>query len=412
MGGTAHSRADAPQESGSGPGTDREIPGAMNNTSLMAVLLLACGAPVSTFDAGLAVVDAGLQPTDAGDVDAGTADAGLPLDAGTTLPADAGWQRLATVAFNGKQDDIHFVDATHGWYANGEGFLYRTQNGGMTWQLANERPGTYWRALGFVDENVGVLGNIGTGVFPGVTDSTPLYLTTNGGQTLTPVSSTGPAAAGICAVDVLRIGDSVVIHAAGRVRGPAHLMRSTDKGQTWVTSDLSASIAMVTDVKFLTPEVGFVVGGSSSNLGASKAVIIKTVNGGATWTKVYESSRVAELIWKLSLPSSQVGYATVQSYDSARAQQVVAKTTNGGDTWLEVPLVRDATARQLGVGFITESIGWVGTAGSGYQTVNGGLTWQPVNMGEAVNKVRTIKTARGFVAYAIGFDVFKLDAER
>jgi photosystem II stability/assembly factor-like uncharacterized protein len=189
-------------------------------------------------------------------------------------------------------------------------------------------------------------------------------------------------------------------------------MRSTDLGQTWTTQDLSGSIAMVTDVKFLTPEVGFLAGGSSSSLGASNAVILKTTNGGASWTTVYQSARGAELVWKLSLPTAQTAFATVQTYDMGRAQQVVVKSTNGGDSWVELPLVREAGARQLGIGFVDESVGWVGTVRGGFQTVNGGASWERVDFGTAVNKVRVVKTPRGFVAYAIGVDVFKLSAER
>lgn len=378
------------------------------------VLSFSTCAPLSpVLDGGLlpvdpspgAISDAGMP--DAGPIDAGPPDAGLTL-----LPADAGWRRLPTVAFNGKQDDVHFIDAQRGWYANGAGFVYRTSNGGESWQEVLRQPGTYWRALGFVDEQVGVLGNIGTDVFPGVTDTEPLYLTTNGGMTVTPVTSSGPKALGICAVDVLRHPGGVLIHAAGRVQGPAHLMRSTDLGQTWTTSDLASVIAMVTDVKFLTPDVGFIAGGSSSNIASSRAIIIKTTNGGQTWTKVYESARAAELVWKLTFPSAQVGWATVQTYDGSRAEQVVAKSTNGGDAWVEQPLVREAGARQLGIGFANESVGWVGTVRGGFQTTNGGATWERVSFGTAVNKVRVVPTANGFVAFAIGVEVFKLEVTR
>jgi photosystem II stability/assembly factor-like uncharacterized protein len=376
------------------------------------LLLLTCAPLAPVLDGGLRPVDATPPTVDAGPLDGGTVDASV-ADGGTSLlPPDAGWRRLTTVPFNGKQDDVHFIDAQRGWYGNGAGLVYRTTNGGESWEQVLSKPGTFWRALGFVDEQVGVLGNIGTNVFPGVTDTTPLYLTTNGGVTVTPVTSTGPQALGICAVDVLRHPGGVVIHAAGRVQGPAHLMRSTDLGQTWTTQDLSGSITMVTDVKFLTPEVGFLAGGSSSSLGASNAVILKTTNGGASWTTVYQSARGAELVWKLSLPTAQTAYATVQTYDMGRAQQVVVKSTNGGDSWVELPLVREAGARQLGIGFVDESVGWVGTVRGGFQTVNGGASWERVDFGTAVNKVRVVKTPRGFVAYAIGVDVFKLSAER
>ena len=406
----------------------------MNRLSVAALLsLVACSGATPGSDAG--VVDAGPTPDagevdagvldageadagfyDAGEVDAGDFDAGLPdagaHDAGAlTLPADAGWSQLPTVASSAKQDDLHFVDAERGWYANGTGKVYRTTNGGAAWSLVLDQPGTFWRALGFLDENRGYLGNIGTGVYPGVTDTQPLYFTDNGGVTVTPVALTGASMPGVCAIDVLRSEGQVIVHAGGRVSGPARLAKSVDGGP-FVVSDLSASLAMVTDVKFLSPNVGFVVGGSSSSVASSNAVIIKTRDGGQTWTRVYTSSRPYELVWKLSMPDGLHGFATVQTYQAGRAEQLIALTDDGGDTWREVPLTLNAAARQLGIGFISPQVGWVGTAAGGFQTTDGAASWQPVQLGGAVNKVRIVPAAGGFVAYAIGFDVFKLDARR
>ncbi len=387
-----------------------------------ALSLLACSSgPVApdaatpdaaTPDAG--ELDAGepdAGPGDAGEPDAGPLDAGPPDAGPLTLPADAGWSQLPTVAFNGKQDDIHFVDSEHGWYANGSGKLYRTTNGGAAWSPVLDQPGTYWRALGFVDESRGYLGNIGTGVFPGVTDTQPLYFTDNGGMTATAVPLTGATMPGVCAIDVLHAEGKVIVNAAGRVGGPARIATSVD-GAPFVVTDLSASLAMITDVKFVSPRVGFVVGGTSSSVASSNAVIVKTRDGGQTWTRVYTSTRGYELIWKLSLPDLLHGYATVQTYQQGRAEQLVAVTDDGGDTWREVPLTMNAAARQLGVGFISAQVGWVGTAAGGFQTTDGAASWQPVRFGDAVNKVRVVRAPGGFVAYAIGFDVFKLDARR
>jgi hypothetical protein len=46
------------------------------------------------------------------------------------------------------------------------------------------------------------------------------------------------------------------------------------------------------------------------------------------------------------------------------------------------------------------------------RSADGGSTWQRVDFGTPVNKVRVVMTARGFIAYAIGVEVFNLSAER
>ncbi|HAD33643.1 MAG TPA: hypothetical protein DCF44_03970 [Chitinophagaceae bacterium] len=89
-------------------------------------------------------------------------------------------------------------------------------------------------------------------------------------------------------------------------------------------------------------------------------------------------------------------------------QQRISKTTDGGNTWNEINLVEDAAARQFEIGFIDENHGFVGTMNSGYETNNGGLTWKPINLGMACNKIRIYKDANGKIyAYGIGVDVMK-----
>ena len=95
-------------------------------------------------------------------------------------------QRLALASTTpGKQDDIAFVSPDTGWYGNGSGKLYRTADGGETWAKVWEQPGTFIRALGFVDARHGFLGNVGTDYYPSVTDTRPLYRTRDGGVTWT-----------------------------------------------------------------------------------------------------------------------------------------------------------------------------------------------------------------------------------
>ena len=95
----------------------------------------------------------------------------------------ARWTKLETEGGAGKQDDIFFVDSATGWYANGLGKIFRTRDGGKSWKRVIHKKGTYFRCLGFLDATHGFAGNIGPGYFPGVTDTTWLYETKDGGET-------------------------------------------------------------------------------------------------------------------------------------------------------------------------------------------------------------------------------------
>jgi photosystem II stability/assembly factor-like uncharacterized protein len=206
------------------------------------------------------------------------------------------------------------------------------------------------------------------------------------------------------------LGQRTVVHAAGRVGGPAVLLRSLDAGNTWAQVPLPASVGMVQDVLFFDAATGLLFTGSDADVSRSHAQIMHTQDGGNTWREVYRGNRPFELIWKGSFPTRETGFATVQSYDpnTQVTQRVVVKSTDGGRSWAELPLVNDHKVRQFGIGFVTPQLGWVGTNTSGYETQDGGLTWAPVAMGRAVNKIRVLHTDRGFVAWAIGSQVHRL----
>jgi photosystem II stability/assembly factor-like uncharacterized protein len=329
-----------------------------------------------------------------------------------------GWRVLATEPYRGKQDDISFVSPELGWYGNGAGKLYRTANGGETWEKVWEQPGTFIRALGFLDALNGFLGNVGTDYYPGVTDTRPLYRTRDGGATWTPIDAPGSGIVkGICGIDIVQerrifqgeLRDVTVIHAAGRVGGPATMLRSVDGGETWSVVDLRAQAGMILDVKFFDAQNGLVCAASLGDTAQANAMILRTSDGGATWTEAYRSARSFENCWKMSFPSRRVGYATVQNYEEGATRRVIVKTEDGGATWRELPLVDDARVRAFGIGFVDESRGWVGTTTSGFETRDGGASWVRVAMGQAVNKIRVLKQGQGFRAFAIGVQVHRLD---
>lgn len=352
------------------------------------------------------------------DAAATIAPASATTAAALTPQPNAQWFKLATEAYRGKQDDIVFVDAQTGFYVNGAGKIFKTVNGGQDWTQILHQPGTYFRTIGFVDASTGFAGNIGTEYFPGVTDTTPLYQTKDGGASWAPVKNlAGPEVKGLCAIDVVKtsfinagvLDHRTIVHAAGRVGGPAFLMRSLDGGQSWKSIDMNAHIAAITDVKFFDEMNGIVIGSDDANIARSHAVVIATRDGGQTWKRTYTSPRLHELAWKQSFPSRQVGYVTVQNYDEDKkmSQRVVAKTVDGGNTWQEVALADDFAVREFGIGFADEQTGWVGASTTGFETHDGGKSWRRVEMGKAVNKIRIVPDGQHYVGYGIGVSVYK-----
>ncbi len=328
------------------------------------------------------------------------------------------WKKLNTLPYKGKQDDLFFVSRRVGWYGNGEGKLYKTTDGGDNWDEEWNEPGTFIRALGFVSAQVGFLGNVGTDYFPGVTDDTPLYRTVDGGGTWEPARIIGPQPKGICAIDVLHtpfinhgtLGDRVTVRAGGRVGGPAYLLTSKDNGATWSSLDLSTQTAMILDVKFVSEQVGFIAGASDVEVEKSHALILRTQDAGRTWQRVYESSRPWELTWKIAFPTKADGFVTIQSYDEnpLNIKRFVAKTSDGGLHWTEMLVDQDHSLQEFGIAFIDAKRGWLGGRTHGYETLNGGLSWKPIDFGAAVNKIRIVPEETGTDIYAIGSSVYKV----
>jgi len=333
----------------------------------------------------------------------------------------SGWETLTTDAYPGKRDDVSFADPLHGWYGTGKGDLYATADGGRSWTRVASRPGTFIRALGFADARTGFIGNVGVGYYPGVTDKTPLYRTDDGGKSWTAVDLGGAEVAGVCAIDILRtervfqgkLVPAMLVTAAGRVGGPAALIRSVDGGKTWRVTDMSRWTSMILDVHFLDEKTGFVAGSSSSDVKSANAQLLMTRDGGATWTQVYRSSRPTELIWKMAWPTRTVGYGTVMSYDPANPHKVVVKTTDGGRHWQEMPLTQNGKAVELGIGFVDARHGWVGTTVGGFETRDGGKSFAPAPIAPAANKFRIVPQRKGAPAvYAIGTQLQRLQPTR
>jgi photosystem II stability/assembly factor-like uncharacterized protein len=334
-------------------------------------------------------------------------------------PGLLAWQPLPTEPYPGKQDDIFFANERVGWYGNGAGKVFRTTDGGDSWTKVWEKPGTFVRCLAFVDEKVGVLGNVGPGYFPGVTDAVPVYRTEDGGTTWTPVTAIeGAPVVGLCAFDVVQVpfvnagnlDRRPRIVGVGRVGGPAAYIWSDDLGKTWKQGKLPEIGAMAFDVRFLDEKRGFIASATDADVSQSNALILMTEDGGETWEEVYRSSRPWELTWKFSFPDADTGYCTIQSYDPdpGSSKRFVAKTIDGGRSWNEVTLVDDHAVREFGIAFLDADTGFVGAMPHGFVTVDGGISWQDVSFGNAVNKIRLLESESGITGFAIGTGVHRL----
>ncbi|GEM_PF-447710 len=297
-------------------------------------------------------------------------------------------------------DDIFFIDANVGWVCNISGEIWKTTDGGVSWTRVLNQPGTAFRTLTFVDEMNGWVGNLGPGSWVGGTfDPNPLYATTDGGLSWSPVTNIiGPVPDGICGL--YAIGPDT-IHGAGRYAGDAYFISSTDGGASWVSQDLSTSYGAFVDVLFITPDEGYITGSSSGG----NAVLLHTLDGGASWTT--EITNNAYHYWKIGFASATFGYGVCWS--GVDADKWI-RTYDGGQTWSDATFAGGYEAN--GIGFLDEQTGWIGGhEANTYQTTDGGATWNTIQIdtiyGDYINKFLRVSDS---VLYAVGNRVYKYTA--
>lgn len=303
------------------------------------------------------------------------------------------WRKLPNAPTSSSRfEDAFFANAQTGWVIHIQGQVFKTTDGGKSWQLLYTRAGMSMRSIGFADESRGWLGALPS--------NTTLMQTEDGGATWREITNfPEPKPKGICGISVVNRN---VMYGSGVFSGDPRVVKTVDGGQTWQTFDLSAHANALVDCYFRTPDSGFVVGSKTDMTRGDVVVVIFTADGGKTWSTHHQGTRGGELGWKISFPSRQVGYVSIEAF--LPGPVYILKTTNGGATWQDVRF-RDSQLDEQGIGFVNENIGWVGGWGNPtYTTIDGGNTWQLANFGMNINRFRFLSDT---LAYAVGQTVYK-----
>lgn len=323
------------------------------------------------------------------------------------LPAQT-WT-AAGAPYSQRYDDIYFVNADHGWaispydaWAGELGWIIETTDGGDTWNTIVDSSGLMYRAMGFFNADHGFIGNLESGLSPA--DTAVMVETTDGGQTWNPVQGLpGPRPNGVCGIHV---HDDSLMYASGRYYGPAGMYKTSDQGGSWSYTNLDSLAGGLVDTYFWSADSGITIGSSGVDIFDSAGVILRTYNGGQSWERAYVTPYDQAICWKISFPSRNIGYVSVQSFNNSNPKNFI-KTTDGGATWFEDPYFTSTYSAQ-GIGFISDTLGWIGGhyQGSGnFVTTNSGQSWTQYPWGERVNRFRFVSDSIGFAA---GRDIYKL----
>lgn len=271
---------------------------------------------------------------------------------GGILTKDGGktWKRDSTLV-GARQ--LFFADSLHGWASHTSRWVFRTNDGGERWQriqIIDTISEVHSNQFFAFDTNrCFVALNIG------------LYASGDGGQSWTLHSPQAfTSFAFLDSTEVWGIAGSGLYH-------------SIDGGRNWqnlTKNILPEGVTFFSSVDFINPQVGWVTG--LNTILSKGGVILKTVDGGITWTEQFSKSGTS--------------FGDIVFVDELRGWGVgsgghIFHTTNGGQTWQQQNSGTNFILRA--VAFMDTLHGWVvggafvnnGAEGIILYTNNGGKTW-------------------------------------
>ncbi len=298
------------------------------------------------------------------------------------------WQ---SYTFDGSQVlwKMNFVSAQTGYVTGDPNAIYKTTDGGVTWETVTNPGTSLWQSVYFVDEQNGFVGrdngkiartndgglnwteltagfasepydidfvNPYVGLFVG---GSKIYKTYNGSLTMRELQ-TGTTNN---FTTVRWLNDTVVL-AFGDL---GTIVRSTDAGNSFTTIACPIQSTIV-DVNKVSETVLYAC--------TSDGKVIKTTNGGLTWTLTGNIG--AEYLRGVSFANNLVGMVS--------GGEKIYKTSNGGVTWQLKNLGIDINTGLDDIAMINPNLAYAGgTFGKLYKTFDGGESWNPIFPSSQVN---------------------------
>ncbi|KYC43919.1 hypothetical protein WA1_01845 [Scytonema hofmannii PCC 7110] len=322
------------------------------------------------------------------------------------------WSPTRAPIAGSRYDDIWLINPTVAWSVNSDGHILKTTDGGASWdikfkaQVTDSNNAVYLRCVSFANNLKGWVGTL--------TPDLRLYRTLDGGENWQAVENI-PQKAPVAVCGLYAVND-LAIYASGTnfPSEVARMMKSVDGGETWTAWDMSQYASNLIDVYFPTPERGWVVGGISDKENPRyedlTPVVLYTEDGGQTWENRVKnlSFPQGEWGWKIHFLNNEIGFVSLENFKEA----AILKTTDGGQSWVRLPVQGNANLE--GVGFINETHGWVGgwgdesfEKGTSSVTRDGGKTWENADeIGKFINRFRFLGNPVT-VGYAAGQTVYK-----
>lgn len=319
---------------------------------------------------------------------------------------------------------VFFLNIRQGWLTSGNR-VYRTSDGGLNWEYValNQQPIRGLGKIQFLNASVGYV----IGTFVGFNEEDGyLFKTTDGGITWNQVLSVGGSFIGYATftdMDFLDENtgwvvaeDQVYKTTNGRdwkqvstasnlnhitainhstVWGAGNygsLFLSGDGGKNWQKTN-GGDVVSTEDLQILNNRDIFVAGGST---------LLKTTDGGKTWTslKVTNLSKNfvnIHAVWFINSENGWIGVENIGGWGG------LYKTSDGGKTWISQLGNQHNLNRVFDIYFINDKTGWFFAGNKAYRTDDSGQTWNQISAINADVEIECVYFVSDEVGYAGGY---------
>jgi photosystem II stability/assembly factor-like uncharacterized protein len=302
--------------------------------------------------------------------------------------------------------DVQFVGQRRGWAVGDRGVIWRTDDGGQSWQRLASGVDCPLRSVCFLTDRVGWI--VGGGITPHAGISHGVVLaTTDGGDTWTHLG-----AADLPLLHTVRFFDldEGMAVCEGTTRFPSGVLHTTDGGKTWQPlPGTGGNNWRVGD--FVDADMGFVAGtlgrftsvgggqvmpplagaaglrgirdatllpGGRGWLAGEGGLVLSTDNGGVSWRP--PDGELPRLLRDV-MDFRAVAVRADHVWLAGTPGSVVWHSADGGQTWAGYPTGQSTPIAALH--FTSETEGWaVGTLGTILATHDGGRSWAASRAGD------------------------------
>ncbi len=199
-------------------------------------------------------------------------------------------------------NDLCFSDPLNGWAVGQNGKIYKTTDGGSSWEAVYQAPGgsSPLRRIRFADRLHGC-------AVGGISGTETKVWTTDGGVTWNAVMNSPPTFGS--SLHGLWLNDANNGWCVGGANAGLTIQQTTDGGKTWSKQDypsvLRPSMGYFQDITFTTPTEGWIV--------ADSGYILKTMTGGIT--PVYATAHRVSLDRHYARPARDSVYVRTELED-------------------------------------------------------------------------------------------------